>query len=136
MSDDTEAIIDFRTRPVEYRHWRLTVESPIARLVLDVDENAPLRGEYKLILQQALTGVPYVQTLESLIDACSRCEPATVRRVVPDDPDDDKLVALAVAAEVDVLITSDSHLLCLHPCEGIPILTPGEALQCLPDAVD
>lgn len=88
-----------------------------------------LRKEYELIIDQALQGVPYVETLVELMNSCTIVEPAAVPRVVPDDPEDDKLVALAVAAKVDALVTSDDHLLSLHPYDGIPILTPGEVLR-------
>ena len=40
-------MIDFRTHPDRYRHWRLTVEGRVARLSLDVDEEGGL-GDYEL----------------------------------------------------------------------------------------
>jgi len=42
------------------------------------------------------------------------------------DPKDDKFLALAVAAEADVLVSSDKDLLVLHPWRGIGIVTPAE----------
>jgi putative PIN family toxin of toxin-antitoxin system len=42
------------------------------------------------------------------------------------DPDDDKLLEIAVAGRVDCLVTGDQDLLVLHPFQGIPILTPAE----------
>ena len=92
-----------------------------------------LRSEYELIIEQALTGVPYAAELRRFIDACLPVEPACVPRVVPDDAEDDKLVALAIAAGADVLVTSDAHLLYLHPYQGIPILPPGDMLKQFPD---
>lgn len=40
-------MIDFRTSPDRYRHWRLTVDGPVAHLGLDVDEGGGL-GSYEL----------------------------------------------------------------------------------------
>ena len=92
-----------------------------------------LQQEYDLILRQALSNVPYVIQLVQWIDTCSHVEPETVFRVVPDDADDDKIVALAIAAQVDALVTSDHHLKCLHPLENISILSPSELLARFPE---
>lgn len=92
-----------------------------------------LRKEYELIIQQALSGVPYVEQLRKFIDSCLPVEPASVPRVVPEDPDDDKVVALAVAANADVLVTSDNHLASLGTVEGVPILSPSETLARFPE---
>jgi benzoyl-CoA-dihydrodiol lyase len=43
-----EQPVEFRTRPEHYRHWRLEVEAPVARLILDVDENGGYFGGYEL----------------------------------------------------------------------------------------
>lgn len=44
------------------------------------------------------------------------------------DPRDDKFLALALAAQASVIVSSDDDLLALHPWRGIPILTPAEFL--------
>jgi len=44
------ATIDFRTDPSKYKHWKLKLEAPIARLILDVDENGGLFDGYELKL--------------------------------------------------------------------------------------
>ena len=38
------------------------------------------------------------------------------------DPKDDKFLELAVAAKADVLVSSDVHLLEMHPFRGVQIL--------------
>jgi len=45
------------------------------------------------------------------------------------DPDDDKFIALALAAQATCLITGDSDLLCLDPLGDLRILTPRQALD-------
>jgi predicted nucleic acid-binding protein len=45
------------------------------------------------------------------------------------DKDDDAVLALAVAAKVNIVISGDDDLLCLASFEGIPILTPAQGLQ-------
>ena len=49
-------MIDFRTHPDRYRHWKLAIEPPIARLILDVDEDGGL-GDYELKLNSYDLGV-------------------------------------------------------------------------------
>ncbi len=45
------------------------------------------------------------------------------------DPDDDEILALAVAARVDLMVSGDTDLLDLDNYESIPIVTPAEALR-------
>jgi predicted nucleic acid-binding protein len=48
---------------------------------------------------------------------------------VPRDPDDDKIVACAVAAGVDYLVTRDRDLLSLGTYVGVAIIAPEEFLH-------
>lgn len=43
--------------------------------------------------------------------------------------DDDQVLALALAAQVDLVVSGDDDLLVLQVFEAIPILTPAMALQ-------
>jgi benzoyl-CoA-dihydrodiol lyase len=49
-------MIEFRTDPTRYRHWRLELDPPVARLVLDVEEGGGL-GDYELKLNSYDLGV-------------------------------------------------------------------------------
>src|SRR5581483_105789 len=51
------ARIDFQTDPSRYRHWKLVFEGEVARLVMDVDENAGLFEGYQLKLNSYDLGV-------------------------------------------------------------------------------
>jgi len=44
----TTSTVDFRTHPSRYRHWRLSVDAPVATLTMAVDPSAGLRGDYQL----------------------------------------------------------------------------------------
>jgi len=52
-----ELRIDFQTSPDKYRHWNLTFDGRVARLALDVDENATLVPGYELKLNSYDLGV-------------------------------------------------------------------------------
>ena len=49
--------IDFATSPEQYRHWRLDVDGPVARLTMQVREDAPLYPGYELKLNSYDLGV-------------------------------------------------------------------------------
>jgi putative PIN family toxin of toxin-antitoxin system len=67
-------------------------------------------------------------SVESAVDLqLSRMEvvsPAPLSGVVEPDPDDDVIVATALAARADCLITGDQALLKLRAYEGVPIVLP------------
>ena len=50
-------MIDFRTEPAKYRHWKLLFSGPVATLALDVDENGGLVEGYELKLNSYDLGV-------------------------------------------------------------------------------
>jgi putative PIN family toxin of toxin-antitoxin system len=45
------------------------------------------------------------------------------------DPDDDAVLALGIAASVDLIVSGDQDLLDLKTFQGIAIVTPAEALR-------
>ncbi len=50
-------MIDFRTEPAKYRHWKLSFDGPVAMLAMDVDENGGLAPGYDLKLNSYDLGV-------------------------------------------------------------------------------
>ncbi len=56
--------------------------------------------------------------------------PTDVPRVVADDADDDHVLACALAAQPDLIVSGDKHLLNLGgQYQGIAIVTPAQAVQ-------
>ncbi|MFS2167303.1 enoyl-CoA hydratase-related protein, partial [Variovorax sp. Varisp62] len=49
--------VDYRTEPGRYRHWSLSFDGAIARLVLDIAEDGGIRPGYKLKLNSYDLGV-------------------------------------------------------------------------------
>ena len=54
--DDRE-LVSFSTSPDRYRHWRLSVEGPVATLTMNVDADGGLRSGYELKLNSYDLGV-------------------------------------------------------------------------------
>ena len=50
-------MINFQTAPEQYQHWKLSVEGPVARLSMDVQEDQTLADGYKLKLNSYDLGV-------------------------------------------------------------------------------
>jgi predicted nucleic acid-binding protein len=55
--------------------------------------------------------------------------PLSTPRVVPNDPDDDHVIACALAARADAIVSGDHHLLDLREHQGIAILGVNAALK-------
>ncbi|MFQ5547727.1 MAG: 2,3-epoxybenzoyl-CoA dihydrolase [Woeseia sp.] len=77
--DKRPAGLDFRTAPRDYRHWSISLDGPIARLVMAVDEGSPAAAGYELKLNSYDIGVDI-----ELYDAVQRLrfEHPEVRTVV------------------------------------------------------
>jgi hypothetical protein len=54
---EREHYIDFATHPERYKHWKLCLQGRIARLAMDVQEDAPLVPGYELKLNSYDLGV-------------------------------------------------------------------------------
>lgn len=62
-------------------------------------------------------------TLVEIVDV------AEIRRTVIADPDDDVLLATAVSASADVIVSGDAHILNLKQYQGISTISPVECLE-------
>ncbi|MDP2793272.1 MAG: putative toxin-antitoxin system toxin component, PIN family [Sulfurisoma sp.] len=86
------------------------------------------RGKFAARLAQAgLTPQGIVGELRRM---AFLAEPRQVPRVIEDDPDDDHVLACAVAGQADLIVSGDKHLHRLGgQYQGTPIVTPAQAVQ-------
>jgi len=79
MTNKIPQRIDFRTAPDQYRHWSISIDGPVARLIMAVDEDSPFAEGYELKLNSYDIGVDV-----ELYDAVQRLrfEHPEVRTVV------------------------------------------------------
>ncbi|HEX4079802.1 MAG TPA: putative toxin-antitoxin system toxin component, PIN family [Rhizomicrobium sp.] len=84
------------------------------------------RAKFRTILSRAGTGADDI--LAQLRQLAEIIDPPPLPEPVSRDPDDDMVLALAIAARCDLIVTGDADLLILHAHAGIPIVTAVEAI--------
>lgn len=78
----------------------------------------------------ALIGRSAREVLADYVEAIELVEPTSVPRVVVGDVDDDQVIAAAVAARADLIVSGDrKHLLHLGSHQGIDIVDAAEAVR-------
>ena len=100
------------------------ISSPVLLTEL---ENVIGRAKFDAILTRSATSRE--QTLTELRQCAEIIEPPPLALPVCRDPDDDAVLALALAAQADLIVSGDDDLLALKHYQGIPITTPAQAVQ-------
>ena len=100
------------------------ISSPVLLTEL---ENVIGRAKFDAILARSTTSRE--QTLTELRLCAEVIEPPPLALPVCRDPDDDAVLALALAAQADLIVSGDDDLLALKQYQGIPILAPAQALR-------
>ena len=84
------------------------------------------RAKFDAILVRANTSRE--QALAQVRQLAEVVDPPPLPQPVCRDPDDDAVLALALAAKVDCIVSGDNDLLVLETFQGIAIITPAQAL--------
>jgi uncharacterized protein len=90
------------------------------------------RSKFDAILERTATSREH--ELAQLRRLAEVIEPPALPAPVCRDPDDDEVLALAVAARAELIVSGDNDLLVLQSFEGIPIVTPAQALAIMAPA--
>jgi putative PIN family toxin of toxin-antitoxin system len=91
-------------------------------------ELADVIGRAKFDAILATTRTSRERSLAEVRRLAEVMEPPPLPRPVCRDPDDDQLLALAIAAKAEMIVSGDNDLLSLMSFEDIPILAPAEAV--------
>jgi hypothetical protein len=91
--------------------------------MLDEIREVLQRPKFGLTPDQALTLV------EQLHDLCEMVRPRKRVQVIAADPDDNAILECALAANAEIIVTGDAHLLDLGQWQGIRILSPADAIR-------
>ncbi|MDZ4255236.1 MAG: putative toxin-antitoxin system toxin component, PIN family [Sulfuritalea sp.] len=99
--------------------------SPALQAELTATLNTP-----KLARPIVRSGMTLDDLLERYLNVAIVVQPAAVPSVVPNDADDDQVLACALAANAELIVSGDKHLLGLGgEYQGIRIVAPAEAIQ-------
>lgn len=92
----------------------------------------PILDELRGVLQRPKFGLSQAQALalaEEFRDLCQVITPTHKVQAVPADPADDMILACALAAGADLVVSGDAHLLNLRQWRNIRILSPAEFMR-------
>ncbi len=94
-----------------------------------------LLAELREVLARPHLAVPLARKQSSVEQAIAkydelalRVSPPSIPRIVPNDPDDDHVIACAIAAHADAIVSGDRDLLDLGQHQDIVIITAKQAL--------
>lgn len=120
------AVPSLIVRAWEADAFELCISRPLFDEVADVLTRPRIRKLARASSEQ-------IEELLTLLPRIARFveEPLAVEPVVAGDPDDDLVLATAVAAGAEVIVSGDHHLLDLKTYRGIPIATPRQFLDML-----
>lgn len=107
------------------RHGRVSLISSPALLA----ELRDVLGRAKFDAILTRTSTSRERALTEVRQLAEVIEPPSLPQPVCSDSDDDEVLALAMAARADVIVSGDADLLVLQQFEGIPILDPAQVLQ-------
>jgi putative PIN family toxin of toxin-antitoxin system len=93
---------------------------------LEAIVSAEMIREHRYILGRAVRSGAYKGRLELFLSRGTVVVPEQTPRHVPDDAEDDKFLAAALAGQAGWIVTNDQHLLSLDPYWEVRIVRPGE----------
>ena len=85
------------------------------------------RKKFSARLEQANTNVE--ELVFGYAALAKTVRPNKIKAVIKADPDDDKVLACAKAANAEIITSGDNHLLDLNEYEGIKIVTVNQLLE-------
>lgn len=94
-----------------------------------LDELRELLDRPKFTERLKLNGMTADELLADYEGVVRQVESEPLAPAVSRDPDDDWVLATAVAAQADLIVSGDKDLLTLKQYEGIPIISANQAVQ-------
>jgi putative PIN family toxin of toxin-antitoxin system len=92
--------------------------------------SAPLRDELiRAMRRKRLVSPTVLDAITAFADLCEMCNPVPLPKRICRDPDDDVVLATALAGHADLIVTGDDDLLVLKTFQRIRILSPRQVLE-------
>ena len=92
-------------------------------------ELTDILGRAKFTRKLAAAQLSIDQLVERYALLATVVHPAVITPTILDDPDDDQVLACALAAKAKAIVSGDRHLLDLKQYQDIPVITPAETLK-------
>ncbi|MEK6599815.1 MAG: putative toxin-antitoxin system toxin component, PIN family [Deltaproteobacteria bacterium] len=92
--------------------------------VATIEEAERVLNYPKIRKRYALTSDDIQRTVANLLKYSVLAQDPPIPNVIEQDPDDNKILAIAIAGKADYIISGDMHLLTLKNYRGIEIVTP------------
>lgn len=92
--------------------------------IATIEEAERVLNYPKIRKRYALTNDDISRTVSNLLKYSVLVEDPPIPNVIEQDPDDNKILATALAGKADYIISGDMHLLTLKNYRGIEIVTP------------
>jgi putative PIN family toxin of toxin-antitoxin system len=83
----------------------------------------------KFARQLAKRGITVADVFDGYAAMVNIVTPATIAPTITRDPADDQVLAAALAAKADLIVSGDAHLLDLKGFQGIDIVTAAVAVE-------
>ncbi len=119
-------------RGTPYHLLSLVAERPGLRLYSTIallDELADVLDRPTVAKRLESIGRGRSEVLADYLEAVDLVEPLSLPRIVPEDADDDQVIAAAVAAHAHMIVSGDRHVLALRAFEAIEIVTAAAAIE-------
>jgi len=92
----------------------------------------PLHDELvRALRRKRLLSPAVAEAISAFSDLCEMVKPTPLPKRICRDPDDDMVLATAVAGRADLIVTGDDDLLVLKAFSEIRILSPRQVLEIL-----
>lgn len=105
------------------------------RQAVDLFSSTPLLAELQGVMMRekfakalAARGLQVDMLFEGYAALVQLVVPATISPTILRDPTDDAVLACALAAQADLIVSGDHHLLDLQIYQRIPIVSPAQAV--------
>lgn len=102
---------------------RLFTSTPLLLELTDI------LGRVKFARKLAAAQLSIDQLVDRYALLATVIHPAAITPTIIDDPDDDQVLACALSAKTEIIVSGDRHLLDLQEHQGIRIVTAAQAMD-------
>ena len=93
-----------------------------------LEELTDILGRRKFEKKIAASGFSVEGLIDRYAELASLVQPTAIPPTILEDPDDDHVLACALVAHADMIVSGDHHLLDVKIFSGIPIVTVAQAI--------